>query len=214
MDDSHQQTSADPTDATSQAVDNSEKKSEKNRKVKSKKKKKGSPWWSWPLKAFVMTLVLSAAFSFAGEILSTKGGLVAVIIVVVVLVAISILFDAIGTAFASCDPTPFYSLASRKVKGAKTSLALLKKADVVSNICNDVIGDICGIVSGAAGAGIVLNLALTDHTHNLIASIIVSSVISAITVGGKALFKRIALSRAQNIVSGVGKFLSVFSKNK
>ena len=95
-----------------------------------------------------------------------------------------------------------------------TGRALLKKADVVSNICNDVIGDICGIMSGGAGAGIVLNLALSDATQTLIATIAISSIISALTVGGKALCKRIALNNAQKIVSGVGRLLSIFSKNK
>ncbi len=45
-------------------------------------------------------------------------------------------------------------MAAKKVPGAAECIMLLRHADRVASICNDVIGDICGVVSGAAAATI------------------------------------------------------------
>lgn len=195
-----------------QADDKTANTKEKNNKDKKKKKK--NTGWIWPISAFFITLLLSALFSLASNYVVSVSDLVVVIVVIIVLIIISIIFDGIGVAFASCDPTPFYSLASKKIRGAKTSLALLKKADRVSSICNDLIGDICGIISGACGASVVIKLALQGSQTELIVSVVVGSLISALTVSGKAFAKRFALTHAAGVVGFVGKMLSVFSKNK
>ena len=46
----------------------------------------------------------------------------------------------------------FHAKATKKVKGSKDSLKLIKNAPRVANICADVIGDICGVLSGAISA--------------------------------------------------------------
>ena len=45
----------------------------------------------------------------------------------------------------------YHAMSSKKIKGAKKAVSFKKNADKVSSFCNDVIGDICGIISGSAG---------------------------------------------------------------
>lgn len=99
-------------------------------------------------------------------------------------------------------------MSADKVKGAKEAVKLIRNADIVSNFCNDVIGDISGTISGAAGAAIVLKIfnyySIIDKA---MFSIIVTSLIATLTVGGKAIGKGIAISRCQEIVLKVGLLL-------
>ena len=88
------------------------------------------------------------------------------------------------------------------------AIALLKNADKVSNFCNDVIGDICGIVSGAAASAIILQI----PTNHFLWNLLLSGFTAALTVGGKALGKSVALSRSENIVLQVARLLLLFKK--
>ena len=121
---------------------------------------------------------------------------------------IGITFDTIGISITAADITPFISMASKKVHGASQAIYLLKRADLVSNICNDVVGDICGIVSGAMGAIITLSLLLRfDAIPKIIIAVIISAVIATLTVTGKAVGKVIAMKKHKEITLGVGKIL-------
>lgn len=182
----------------------------KELKPKQKPKKK---IYLWPLKVFFITLILALAFSVISEFAMTGANIVIAVLVLLFLITISIVFDVIGVAFASCDPGPINSMASRKIKGAKMSLKLLRGADKVSSICSDVIGDICGIISGACGAAISLRIiSETEDYMFILIAIAVSALIAAVTVSGKALFKKAAFNNRERIVMTVGKVLSAFSK--
>jgi CBS domain containing-hemolysin-like protein len=90
---------------------------------------------------------------------------------------------------------------------------LIKNADKVSSFCCDVVGDICGIISGSTGATIALALSQKFHLNSLLIMIIVMSLISALTIGGKAFEKSIAINKSEDIVKKVADFLSIFIKN-
>lgn len=165
----------------------------------------------WPVKILIIALVLTAGISIVTELLMDRLSVVAAGFIVLLIMLLGILFDLIGIAFATCDPKPFVSMASKKIKRAKSALKLLQNADIVSNICGDVAGDICGIVSGAAGAAIAVKIALTaGSTNDLIIPIAVSSVIAAITISGKSIGKTIGLRRNKEIVSFVSYVLMFF----
>ena len=178
------------------------------------KNKKPSPY-SWPIKVCVLTFSLALMFGVLSEVMLSNASMLIAIIVIIVLVAISIIFDVIGVAFACCSIEPILAMASRKVKGSKASLALVKNGDKVSSVCSDIIGDVCGILSGAAGTAVAAQFIMgqAGSVAVLIASI-VSAVIAALTVMGKACCKKIAVNKSVAIVSFVGKALSIFSKNK
>ena len=176
-------------------------------------KKKGIRFWA--LKIFFITLIISSAFSVVSEVFLAELSAAPAVLVLLLIIAIGVLFDIVGVAFASCAQTPFISMASRKVDSAQSSLRLLKNADVVSNICNDVIGDICGIVSGAAGAAIAVNFSfLSGDECSMWGGIAISAIIAAVTVSGKAAGKTIAMKNNVKIVATMGKIAAVFSRKK
>ena len=72
---------------------------------------------------------------------------------------------------------------------------MVRNAEKVSSICNDVVGDICGIISGATGALIVTHItAGTDGATKVLVSLLITGLISAGTIGGKAAGKGIAVA--------------------
>ena len=97
-------------------------------------------------------------------------------------------------------------MAARKVPGAKEAIALLRNAERVSSICNDVIGDICGVVSGSASANIAAQLLMRlDFSWPAVIGLAMSSIVSGLTVGGKAIGKTYAVNSSTAIVYFVGK---------
>lgn len=134
-------------------------------------------------------------------------------IVVLVIISTGVVFDVIGIAVTAADETPFHSMASKKIKGAKQSLILIRNAPRVSSFCNDVIGDICGVVSGVAGTSIVYRLFATSGNISLIETV-TGALIAAFTVGGKAFAKNIGMNNSNYIVYWVGRILSCFYVGK
>ncbi len=187
-----------------------DKKKEKNEK----KKKKHN---LWPLKAFVITLFLSAGVNAASELVLSDAQIWLSCLLTLLILALGVAFDMVGTAATSCDVEPFLAMASRKVKGAKTAVKLSKKSHIVSSVCCDIVGDICGIVSGVCAASIVLSVT-RDFTENLsdianfFIKVAIYAIISTMTITFKAIGKNYAVNRANNIIFGVAKFLSVFRK--
>ncbi len=171
--------------------------------------------WAWPIKIGILTLALALMFGVLSEYLLDGANIVVPILVVVILLAVSIVFDVIGVAFACCSLEPILAMASRKVKGSKAAIVLVRNGDKVSSVCSDVIGDMCGILSGAAGAAVAATIIAnqTGAVAIIIASV-VSAVISALTVFGKAMFKKLAISKSVPIVAFVGRVVSVFIRNK
>ena len=115
----------------------------------------------WVITIFVITLFVSGAISLLSEELLSRSGMAAAFIILFVIVLVGILFDVVGVAVTSADERPFHSMAARKVPGAQEAIGLLRNAERVGSICNDVVGDICGVISGSASAVIAVK-ALTD----------------------------------------------------
>ena len=171
---------------------------EKNNKKKSRLK--------WPIEAFFLTLILSSLVSLVSNNGVQKLNIFLSIIILVVVVFIGILFDIIGVAVTVAPEEDFHAKATKKAKGAKTSLKLIKNASKVANICADVIGDICGVVSGSISAMIALKI---SEIYNLSGSIqfVISGLVASITVSGKAIGKEIANNHATRIVHFVAKII-------
>ncbi|MBQ8681988.1 MAG: hypothetical protein IJ509_03660 [Bacilli bacterium] len=163
---------------------------------------------NWIPIIFILTFILSFIFGSISTLVSNMNVLLLAILLIVI-IGIGIIFDMIGVAVLSCEEATFHAKASRKIKGSKECVKLIKQANRTSSICNDVIGDICGIVSGSISASLVVLLLDTP-----IMSILLTAVVSALTVGGKAIGKRIAIDHAEDITFMVGKLLSKFNFKK
>lgn len=165
---------------------------------------------NWTFKVFFLTFILAVIFSLIANYLGKFNNIV-LIICIIFIVMIGIFFDLIGTAVLSCDDKVLHSKASQKMKGAKEAIFLSKHASTVSNFCNDVVGDVCGIVSGSLVAILIINLFSNGNISFW--NVILSSIISALTVGGKAIGKNLGVKKSNEIIYNVGKIVSLFSKH-
>ena len=148
-----------------------------------------------------------AEFVRSDEVMDSSSLPVAFLILLAI-VMVGIIFDIIGMAVASADEKPFHSMAARKVPGSQEAIRLLRNAERVSSICNDVVGDICGVVSGSASATIAaLILTRVDVSWPRGVSLVMSALVAGLTVGGKAIGKTFAVNSCTQIVHTVGRVL-------
>ena len=162
----------------------------------------------WVVTIFLVTIVISGTISLLSDMIMSGSTMFVAFLILLVIILIGILFDIIGMAVASADEKPFHSMAARKVPGAQESIALLRNAERVSSICNDVVGDICGVVSGSASATIAAQiLSDFDFTWPQIVSLGMSALAAGLTVGGKAIGKSFAVNSCTTIVHTVGRLL-------
>ncbi|MBP1969704.1 CBS domain containing-hemolysin-like protein [Virgibacillus natechei] len=166
----------------------------------------------------VITFVLAAIFSIISS--SILNGVIWSIglTVVLIIVLIGIVFDMVGIAATAANETPFHAMAAEKVNGAKEAVAITRNADRFASFCNDVIGDISGIISGTATAIVVLQIANLlgggeGSTIQIVLSVVLTSLVAAITVGGKAVGKTIAINSSTSIIFFSGKVIA-FLQNK
>ena len=174
-----------------------------------KKKEKEKRGRRWVITVILMTFVISSFMQMIQAGLMSKVNLAMAFVILTAFVLIGIIFDIVGVAVTSASEIPFHSLSSQKIRGAKEAVRLIRAADRVGSFCNDVIGDIVGIISGSATAVIVtmvMNSGLTFHEFAL--TTIMTAVVAAITVGGKAIGKRMAIEKSNDIVFFVGKAVS------
>ncbi|MDE5729341.1 MAG: hypothetical protein K2I20_04110 [Clostridia bacterium] len=190
--------------------------SKKQQKKKKPKKKHKYEWLVWGVSVLFLSFALTILFSFLTEIsISEDSPAYVCVIVLLVLLLLNIGCDLLANAIISSSPEAYHAMASNKIRGAKRAVTLCRNATKLSSIFADVIGDICGIVSGAAGAVLGVIIAGNgDATIKLISAIGVSAVIGALTVGGKAIFKHFAIKYNKQIVFGFAKFTTFFKKEK
>ncbi len=166
----------------------------------------------WLITICIMSFTLSIVMSFTSEAVIPRINTILGIIVILVFIFISIIFDMIGVAITAQEETPFHSMASKKLKGSHHSVKLLKNSDKLASICNDVIGDVCGIVSGSAGVLVSNNIATKFNLSTSLVVLITTALIASITITGKAYGKSIAIKNSKSITIKVGKFLNYFEK--
>lgn len=182
----------------------------KDSKLGEQKKQK-----KWLANIFIITFVLSAAFNTLATELVERLNIAFSIILLIIVILVGIITDVMGTAVTAASEIPFHAKAADKKKGAKESVKLIKNADRVSNICADVIGDICGVLSGATGALIATNIAVAFNQSDItVATLLVMATITAITVFGKGVAKQIAIKKCNEIVEIMGKIIAFFKFSK
>ena len=179
-----------------------------------KKKSKKNYHDNWILKITSLAFIISFCFSLASEIVVPKVNVYIGLIIVLIVIIIGVIFDMVGVAVTASDITSFHSMSARKVRGAKKAVKLKKNAEKVSSFCNDVIGDICGIISGWVGATISVLISSKTNMDVFIVTMIVMAMIAALTIGGKALGKGIAIKKSNTILYEFAKVLSLIVKDQ
>ena len=168
--------------------------------------------FKWIITVLILSFVLSILMSLGSNVVIPKINIYFGIAIIIVFIAISILFDMIGVAITAAEERPFHSMASKKVKGSTHSVKLLKNSDKLASICNDVIGDVCGVVSGSAGVLVATTLAEMMNKDVSIVVLITTAIIASLTITGKALGKSIAIKNSEKITFRVGKVVSIIKK--
>jgi CBS domain containing-hemolysin-like protein len=143
-----------------------------------------------------------------------RTGLITAFSLLAVFIIIGILFDIIGIAVMSANETPFHSMASKRERGAAESIRLIKSAEKVATLCNDVIGDVTGIISGTTAAMVTVNLMLKLNTENILFQLLILGLVTGLTIGGKSIGKVIAIRNSTAIVHRVGILISLVNFKK
>lgn len=159
----------------------------------------------WAFKVFFLSLSLSIIFSLASQSLLPKLSPFFSIFVIVFFVFVSVVFDMIAVAFTSINKNDLEK--QKDENGYAIALKLTENADKVASFGGDVVGDICGILSGAGGVSLVVNMNINDVDLNLLVTCLVSSLIAGITIFCKAIMKTYAIKNAKQIVLAVGSYL-------
>lgn len=177
---------------------------------KKEKIKKETVDIKWISTIVIISFIISFTLSFISEMTIPNLSLWLGILITLLFIILGILFDIIGVSVTTAEESVFHSMNSRKVKGANVAVKFKKNADKVSSFCCDVIGDICGIVSGAAGTTIAAILVKTFNFNILITGLTVSAIIASLTIGGKAIGKSFAINKSDIILYEFAKFISNF----
>ncbi len=191
-------------------------KQQKRKEEHVKTKKRPPEWLLWGVGVLFLSFGLTVVFSFLTElVIDENSSAILCVVVLLVLLVLNISCDVLANAIISCKPEAFHAMASNKIKGAKRAVTFCRNSTKLGSIFADVIGDICGIVSGAAGAALAVIIAVSgDSLVKLVASILVSAIIGALTVGGKAIFKHFAIKYNKKIVFAFARFTTFFKKEK
>ena len=176
----------------------------------------------WFVVVFIATIIISALISLGSEELMDVSSTPVAFAILLAIILLGIVFDVIGVAVTSADEKPFHSMAARKVPGSQEAIQLLRNAEKVGSICNDVIGDICGVVSGSASATIAARVLHNfEFSWPRVIGLAMSALVAGLTVGGKAIGKTFAINSSTTIVHGVGRVICwirgishIFNKSK
>lgn len=178
-----------------------------------KTKKSGRSPIKWILIVFFSTIVISASFSTLSAAMLDGSSIFTAMVILLAIILVGIAFDIVGVAVTAAEERPLHSMAAKKVPGAREAITLIKQADRVSSICNDVVGDICGVISGSASAVIAVQL-LESFTisWSSVVNMAMSAMVAGLTVGGKAIGKGLAMRYSVAIVHFVGRLTALFKK--
>lgn len=160
------------------------------------------------LQVGLLALVLGTLIVFPAQIgVATLPPYVSALVILLV-VLVGVASDIVGVSATRARETPFIARASKRIPGAREGLYLVRHADAVATIMLDLVGDLCGTVSGALAAGIVLEVSRAKAIA--FETAVVVGIVSGLTIGMKALAKSFAVRRAEGVIIAAGRILHGF----
>ncbi len=160
----------------------------------------------WIITVFFVSITISALLSLICNELIGHMATLMQFVVLLLIIFIGIIFDIMGLAVATADEKQFHSMAARKIKEGKIAVMMIRNADKMSSVCNDVVGDICGIVSGATAASIAMRV-FTDPSVSFFGNLLVTALVSGMTIGGKAIGKYFGMNFSEDILYVIAKLV-------
>lgn len=177
--------------------------------------KKNRRRFQWVLVISVWTFFAAVTLGFISHyLLNEIQSIMLSFLILLIVIFLGIIFDLIGTAAAAAEIGPLNAKAARRVAGAKRGVYLVKNAEKVANFCNDVAGDISGIISGTLVAIIVLKLVISIPLDqaDFYLGIGLAAFVAALTVGGKAWGKIIAIKHSTEVMIITGLMITRLEK--
>lgn len=174
------------------------------------KKKKIKSNYNWVIKITVAAFFISFIMSTISNVVLPTVNTIFGIVVIILVIFIGILFDMIGIAVTAADEKPFHAMNAKKVRGAALAVKYIKNSAKLSSFCNDVVGDICGIISGTIGVIIATDIASIFHLDVILTNLFVTAIIASLTIGGKAMGKSLAVNKSNTILFKFAKIISYF----
>ena len=145
------------------------------------------------IKMFVLTVSLSLLFSVLSELAISKANIIISVLVLILFLGISVVCDLIGVAATS----------------ATISNKLTRNADKVAVVLQDIVGDICSILSGSAIAGIIIKIIASESSAAFLLSAALASLFAGLGVFLRALGKNYAMKNADRIMKKLGRVLKL-----
>ncbi|MDR0850298.1 MAG: hypothetical protein LBN07_02305 [Christensenellaceae bacterium] len=170
--------------------------------------------YKWIIKITILTLCLALFAGIISEMILSRTNMVFAVIILLIFLFVNIVFDMIGLAFAACPQDKLIDLRNQNVSGSSVALRLSGISEKVSSFCSDVVGDICGILSGAAGSAIAIKIIIRSDSLEVLLAAGISATVAGLTVFGKALCKRLAIYKSLSVVLFVGRFISMFKRER
>ncbi len=183
-----------------------------SKKVKRKNEVRKKSDYSWIFIVSVSAFWISFIFSFLSETIIPSVGFFFAGFMTIFFIALGILFDMIGISVTVANASTFHSMATKRVRGARLASKLIQNSEKASSFCNDVIGDICGIMSGSTAVAISTTIAKNLSISILPVTLIVTALVASLTIGGKAMGKSIAINNSTRILYHFSKILSFFTR--
>ena len=153
--------------------------------------------------------------SFLSESTVPKLNLIGGILVALIFIILGVVFDIIGVSVTTASSKVFHSMNARKVRGAHIAVKFIKNSEKVSSFCCDVVGDICGVISGSTSVMIASSLSSKLGVDLFLMTLLVTAVVASLTIGGKAIGKSFAINKCDIILYEFSKVVSlVYRKNK
>lgn len=166
--------------------------------------------WKWVGTITMLSFLISISMSYLSNEALLSVNNIAAFFILLLFILLGIVFDIVGVAATSVTEKELHSMAAKKVKGAKQAVWLSRNAEKVASICNDVVGDISGIISGATGAVIIANVTQgLSALPTTVISLTITGCIAAMTIGGKATGKAFGISNSVAIIHTAGRILAV-----
>lgn len=176
--------------------------------IKKNNDDKKKSYTKWVILITLWAFMASIFMSFFSDFILRHVNLLISFFILILIILIGIIFDIVGVAVAAAEEKPFHSMASAKIDGSFQSIKLIRNASKVSNICNDVVGDICGVISGASAALIIVNVSTKyPYIDTSLFSILLSGLVASFTIGGKAIGKEYAMTHTKDIIKICGKII-------
>lgn len=183
----------------------------KKRGKRKTKQIRNRPDWKWISTTVGITIGISATMSFLSNEVLSAGGIALSFVVLLGIVLLGIVFDIIGMAVTAAAEKPFHSMAAKKMPEAIVAIRLIRRAERVSSFCNDVVGDICSVVSGSASAVIMARVIVGMESGAAGGiQLLMSALVAGITVGGKAFGKALAMNNSTTIILAASRLIYGF----